>query len=100
MRSETCPPLRPGIRPSRDYSLCREWHSEPRLFEDRKLHEAILCRVPAPTRYAPGVPGYTDPRPPDWLRLQIPAPVLPSLTRAPALSCEEQACVPDRPSSK
>jgi len=28
------------------------------------------------------------------------APVLPSLTRAPALWCEEQACVPDRPSSK
>src|SRR6202007_28169 len=57
MRGETCPPLRPGIRPSRVYSLCHEWHSEQRLFEDRKLHEAILCCVPVPTRYAPEVPG-------------------------------------------
>src|SRR5271156_3200430 len=47
MRSEACPPLLPGFRPSRVYSLCREWHSEQRLFEDRKLREAILCFVPA-----------------------------------------------------
>src|SRR4029077_14117610 len=100
MRSETCPPLRPWIRPSRVYSLCREWHSEQRLFEDRKLHDAILCCVPVSTRYAPGVLEQTEPRPADSRRLQIPAPVLPSLTRAPALWCEEQACVPDRPSSK
>ena len=67
------------------YSLCREWHSEQRLFEDRKLHEAILCCVPVPTRYAPGG---------TWINrtsasrladdFQIPAPVLPSLTRAPS----------------
>src|SRR5580693_902241 len=97
MRSETCPPLRPGIRPSRMYSLCREWHSGQCPFEDRKSHEAILCCVPVPMRYAPGVLEQTEPRLAESRLLQIPAPVLPFLTPALALCREEQACVPDRP---
>src|SRR5712664_2528173 len=66
MQSETCPLLRPEIRPSRVYSLCREWHLGQRPFEDRKSHEAILCCVPVPTRYAPpfelwdGTNGFGD----------------------------------------
>src|SRR3984893_16513360 len=100
MRSETCPPFRPGIRPSKVYSLCREWHSGQRPIEDRKQHEAILCCVPVPTRYARGATGSPEPRPAESRRLQIPAPVLPSLTQVPAPCCEEQACVPDRPPSE
>src|ERR1700744_3020706 len=97
MRSEPPPPLRPGIRPSRVYSLCREWHSRHCPFEDRKQHEAILGCVPVPTRYASAVLEKTDPPPAESQLLQIPAPVLPSRTPAPAMCFEEQACVPARP---
>src|ERR1035437_5206384 len=97
MRSETCPPLRPEIRLSKVSSHCREWHSGQCPFEDRRSHEAILCYVPVPTRYAPGVFGYTGPRLADSRLIQLPAPVLPFLTQALALCREEQACVPARP---
>src|SRR5579862_2548030 len=100
MRSETCPPHRPGIRPSTVYLLCREWQSGQCPVEDRRLHGAIPCCETVPTRYALATTGSPVPRLIESRRLQTRAPVLPSLTPAPARCCEEPACVPDRPSSE
>src|SRR5579863_9802417 len=100
MQSETCPPIRQGIRPSTVHPLCREGHSGRCLTEDRRLRGAIPCCATIPTRYAPATTGSPVPRLAESRQLQIRVPVLPSLTPAPAQCCEEPACVPDRPSSE
>src|SRR6202034_4571759 len=100
MRSETCPPIRPVIRPSTAHSLCREGHSARCPPEDRRLREAIPCCETVPTRYVLATTGSPEPRPTESRRLQIRAPVLPFPTPAPALCCEVPACVPGRPSSE